>query len=114
MKNQYLLVEEKLKELNISFSRLADLIQTKRTTLIYHLQCDKINIGYLNKIARALDCSLSDLIPDEVERVKIDGSFIYNNKSYDFSDLNEFSEFIDVLAAECNIQSDFYYVPEKI
>lgn len=113
MKNKYLLVEDKLKELNISFSKLADYIQIPRTTLIYNLQNDKINLSYLKKIATALECSVSDLIPDEVEKVKIDGLCIYKNISYDLGDLNDFMAFIEMLVIECNIQSDIYYVPEK-
>jgi DNA-binding Xre family transcriptional regulator len=65
---QFLLVEELLKERNLSFNRLADLTGIKRTTLYYGLNNNKISLKYLSKIAEALECSVSELIPDEVDR----------------------------------------------
>lgn len=109
----FLLVEDLLKKRNISFNRLAELTGIKRTTLYYGLNNNKISLNYLSKIAEALDCSVADLIPDEVNKVVIDGKFKYNNHFYDFSDLNDLAAFIDVLLKECNIQSEFYYIPEK-
>lgn len=110
---QYLLVENILKERNMSFNRLAELIRIKRTTLLYGLNNNKISLNYLSLIAEALDCSVAELIPDEVDKVVVNGKFKYNNQLYDLSDLNDFVAFIDMLLVECGIQSEFYYVPEK-
>lgn len=111
--SQYLLVENFLKERNMSFNRLAELIGIKRTTLLYGLNNNKISLNYLSKIADVLECSVAELIPDEVDKVVVNGKFKYNNQLYDLSDLNDFVAFIDVLLVECGIQSEFYYVPEK-
>ena len=108
----FLLVEDLLKRRNMSFNRLAELTGIKRTTLYYGLNNNKISLNYLSKIAEVLECKVADLIPDKVDRIVVDGKFKYGNKFYDFSDLNDFAAFIDVLLIECNIQSDFYYVPE--
>lgn len=111
---QYLLVENLLKERNMSFNRLAELAGIKRTTLLYGLNNNnKISLNYLSLIAETLDCSVAELIPDEVDKVVVNGKFKYNNQLYDLSDLNDFVAFIDMLLVECGIQSEFYYVPEK-
>ena len=104
-------ISELIKEKNISFNLLAEMIGVKRTTLIYNLSKDKIQIKYLIDIAKALEVEVSDLIFEE-EDIDISGYMKYDDNYYNLSDINEFVAFLDILVKQCGLESNLYYTPK--
>jgi len=104
-------ISELIKEKNISFNLLAEMIGVKRTTLIYNLSKDKIQIKYLIDIAKALEVEVSDLIFEE-EDIDISGYMKYDDNYYNLSDINEFVAFLDILVQQCGLESNLYYTPK--
>lgn len=106
------MIKEKIAEIaeskNINISELAILIDVKRPTLLYHLANNNVPLDYLNKIARALDCKVSDLVDDE-DMISLGGKVKLKKQNYNMTNMNDFARFIDELAIECGLESDLSF-----
>ena len=104
-------IDELLKKNEMTFGTLADRINVKRTTLLYHLANPKIPLKYLIQIAQVLEVEVSELFSDE--EIDISGYVKYNSKFYDLNVIDDFVEFTNQLTADCGLETDLFYEKKK-
>jgi DNA-binding XRE family transcriptional regulator len=104
-------IDELLKKNGMTFGSLADKIGVKRTTLLYHLSNSKIPLKYIIQIAKVFEVEYADMF--EENEVDIRGFIKYKNDYYDLNYINDFVAFIDILAKDCNVETDLFYEPEN-
>lgn len=104
-------IDELLKENGLTFGMLAERINVKRTTLLYHLANPKIPLKYLIQIAQVLDIEVSELMTEE--DVDIIGGVFLHDKYYDLNILDDFVAFTNQLSIDCGLESDLFYEQKK-